>query len=726
MNIQASETLLEMKRQELELVRQGYAEITPGKSSAEIQSLWAAICSQSPMKELLISGCFYLEFARVDRAELETFAFLTERGGSYQSKTTGELNEKVLAAAEFQVVCLHKERNHVNVAALEKHAQKSTLSLPLGRRLHPLFMVNNFRLCYGMRTIYLKAIESSLTDWKAKADADSKRIVTRSASKNHLKFEDVEHVIIIPNFKEDIENLTETLDVLSSHRMSKTNYTVCLAMEELEKGSAEKARILMSAFAGQFKCLTHTIHPGNTPAESRGKSSNVNYAARALGKEITSDRRSKVIFTICDADSALAEDYFAAATYHYVVGTPEERMAMYFSTPMIFDRNANTVPNLVRAHDMLWSIGHLSHLYPESPVKFPVAVYSISMDLCVAVDFWDTGPEAIGEDMHMFVKCFFANGGLVPRALYSPSSQSNVEGTPLDQMKGHIYPWSSWLSGVSARYAQAKRHMWGSLDTGYSLHQTAKILANNLVTALMPSMGKKGSALLKLSGTKYFSILYLLYAITEAHVFLGHLLVLDNLFAIVVPSQYSLSYGISSYLWSTLFGGGPVSPVLESTKATTTLLRLACILPNILMIYYYEKYHAWVSTERWILQPAIDNNTSIPSSNGSVTPKKERLVRNPATSEMCSVQYLGKRALLTSERNWFSLLDWALAPIAAMIFYVGPQFEVQLSQLATNRLDYKVAAKPKAPGTPTTLSPMLKKKGTLNGCRWEESCFNIA
>jgi hypothetical protein len=106
------------------------------------------------MKSLLVSGCFYLEFARTDRAEQEATAFLTERGGTYYSKTTGELKQAKksrpvlthsdgsiikrteLFAAGFQVTCLCQERNHLNIAALEKFGQQSTLHLPIDRRLH--------------------------------------------------------------------------------------------------------------------------------------------------------------------------------------------------------------------------------------------------------------------------------------------------------------------------------------------------------------------------------------------------------------------------------------------------------------------------------------------------------------------------------------------------------------------------------------------------------------
>ena len=80
-----------MKSAELERIREGDARIAPLKSPLEVSLLWYDIRSREPMQSLLLSRCFYLEFARVDRADQEAAAFLTKRGGTYYSKSTGEL-----------------------------------------------------------------------------------------------------------------------------------------------------------------------------------------------------------------------------------------------------------------------------------------------------------------------------------------------------------------------------------------------------------------------------------------------------------------------------------------------------------------------------------------------------------------------------------------------------------------------------------------------------------
>jgi len=55
----------------------------------------------------------------------------------------------------------------------------------------------------------------------------------------------------------------------------------------------------------------------------------------------------------------------------------------------------------------------ISGIYPNSTIKIPTSAYSISMALATKVGFWDAGPQAIGEDMHMFIKALFDTKGHV-------------------------------------------------------------------------------------------------------------------------------------------------------------------------------------------------------------------------------------------------------------------------------------------------------------------------
>jgi hypothetical protein len=245
--------------------------------------------------------------------------------------------------------------------------------------------------------------------------------------------------------------LTQTLSILASHPLAKGTYKVCLAMEEREAGSRAKGELLRSQFVDQFLDISISIHPSSLPGEVAGKGSNVGWGARWLVERefmLTSadydeddedDRANRShsatipdgILTVMDADTAFASDYFLAASAKYLLATPERRERMMFVPPIIFDRNQADVPGITRVTDIMWAsvyvnLSSFSHqfthriyysgiggIYPSSLVKVPTSAYSVSIGLATHVGFWDTGPDAIGEDMHMFCKSLLDTRGHV-------------------------------------------------------------------------------------------------------------------------------------------------------------------------------------------------------------------------------------------------------------------------------------------------------------------------
>ena len=51
-----------------------------------------------------------------------------------------------------------------------------------------------------------------------------------SDTRHDLPFDFVEHLIVIPNYKESLDTLCETLDVLASHSRALTQYRVGLVL----------------------------------------------------------------------------------------------------------------------------------------------------------------------------------------------------------------------------------------------------------------------------------------------------------------------------------------------------------------------------------------------------------------------------------------------------------------------------------------------------------------
>lgn len=105
-------------------------------------------------------------------------------------------------------------------------------------------------------------------------------------------------------------------------------------------------------------------------------------------------------------------------------------------------------------------------MYPGTVLAIPTSVYSLPLSLAEKVGGWDSDPTAIGEDMHMLLKCYFeTSGNLITQAIYVPASQCNVSS---DTRRG----WRCYLDTCVARYRQALRHMWGALDSGYAVRRT--------------------------------------------------------------------------------------------------------------------------------------------------------------------------------------------------------------------------------------------------------------
>lgn len=175
--------------------------------------------------------------------------------------------------------------------------------------------------------------------------------------------------------------------------------------------------------------------------------------------------------TYLQADTHLSSRYFTQVRRFHLENPDSNETCMYVP-PLVFDRNLHHVPLMVRTADLMWAGAGISSLYSGSRIVIPTSVYSLPMTLVETVGGWDTGPGAIGEDMHMYLKCFFAlSGNLQVRIIYAAASQCNVS--------SEAHGFYGYFLGLKARYKQALRHMWGSVDTGYTVRETVKMLGRH-------------------------------------------------------------------------------------------------------------------------------------------------------------------------------------------------------------------------------------------------------
>lgn len=75
---------------------------------------------------------------------------------------------------------------------------------------------------------------------------------------------------------------------------------IYLAMEGREPNSDVKALSLVVEYLKKFHIIDYTVHPGDIPNESPGKSSNISWAARKVSERYTDISRDDVIITVID------------------------------------------------------------------------------------------------------------------------------------------------------------------------------------------------------------------------------------------------------------------------------------------------------------------------------------------------------------------------------------------------------------------------------------------
>ncbi|KAF4996465.1 hypothetical protein FDECE_12438 [Fusarium decemcellulare] len=470
------------------------------------------------------------------------------------------------------------------------------------------------------------------------------------------------HAIIIPNYKEEPDTLKETLDVLASHPQARDSYDVYLGMEKRETNADTKALGLIQEFVKKFRSIDFTLHPSDIPGEAAGKGSNIAWAARKLSEKYSMTTRKNVIITGIDADSHLSSTYFTTLTNMHL-SYPETALTTIYAAPVIFDRNAHAVPSLVRMADILWCAASMSGLYPGSSIAPPTSVYSLSLDLVDRVGGWDCGSEAIGEDFHMYIKCFFAlNGNLTGRIIHSPVSQCNVTGG------GGV------LNDIRARYKQALRHMWGALDNGFALRKLVEMWQDRRHTSrtyqplhctcadandlFIPDGHIDGEDSDQSCGNGIFSdmtkdtikephwehVFYMMHRLFEAHFFPVHMTVLV----------------LASALFVKMTEGSEDPKNLAWIFEWCNRIRIYGFFQLGIYVFLYESYHRL-----------------------GVASREREMVRAGLAGEMD----FSRRSL---RKNW---ADYLVIPLVAPLYGTIPSAQALICQLWTQDLVYAVSKK---------------------------------
>ncbi|KAI8979222.1 hypothetical protein BDF20DRAFT_819754 [Mycotypha africana] len=440
------------------------------------------------------------------------------------------------------------------------------------------------------------------------------------------------HAFVIPNYSEPEVLIKDTIRRIALHKNARTNYAIILAMEASEVNHRSKAENLKEYFKEQFFRFIVTNHPSDLPGEARGKGSNISYAARKGCAELMESgiKKDRILITIADSDSHIPELYVSEVTKAF--NRSEDPYYQVYAPPIFFGRNCFNVPAAVRVTDITWSAMIMSNLSGGRGIGFPCSTYTVSCKLADQVGYWDTDADAVGEDMHMFLKCIFKTKGrtrLTP--IFVPINLTDVE-TPAEE---------GYFANLMARFVQAKRHYNGVADVAYTLR-----LALGLPTFCVDANSRGRS-----SSSWLIDKIIIVLKVLETHfipVTSGWLMFLGvpiMQFILFPPREYGIGPFVDDaanpILYSSFY-----SHLWDSLKITTILLPF----PLFGTLYVYEKLHRFVD-----------------------------------------IEFLGKTKNET--RTWKNYFDYVSMPMAAWMFMTLPSNIASVKRLFKARDQYVVAEK---------------------------------
>ncbi len=281
-----------------------------------------------------------------------------------------------------------------------------------------------------------KVNEAEKADWLAKA-------------KGCNNFEKIHHIIVIPNYKEKIEKLRETLETLKLQTFPHKRIHIFLAMENREKEASQKARTLQKEFQNDFGGVYYTMHPIKK-GEVAGKSSNQAYAARRAYETLVAEKKLDINYltiSSTDADAKFDPQYFAYLSYGFL--TSEEPHLRIWQSAIVFYNNFWQVPSFTRIISFFGSLWRTALLLQQVKL-LPHATYSLSFKLLKDIGYWDT--DVIPEDYRTFFKAFFKTQGKVEvEPIFLKTSVDAAQS-------------STYKSSLMNRYHQERRWSWGVSD----------------------------------------------------------------------------------------------------------------------------------------------------------------------------------------------------------------------------------------------------------------------
>lgn len=262
-------------------------------------------------------------------------------------------------------------------------------------------------------------------------------------------FKKVKHVVIIPNYKENLNKLRQTILSIASQTLPAKQIYVVLAIEKREENGMMRANAIIKEFKNTFGDIFAAYHP-DVDGEVKGKSSNESYASKKAYRKLIKTGVIDIDFATVssvDADSIFDRQYFSYLSYKFL--TDNNRYNKFWQSANVNHNNFWTVPAPIRIIAFFGSLWRTALLVQKDRL-ISNSTYSLSFSLLKKIGFWDT--DVIPEDYRIFFKAFYKLQG---RVWMEPIFLKTSMDAPLS---------TSYMKSLKNKYEQERRWSWGTSD----------------------------------------------------------------------------------------------------------------------------------------------------------------------------------------------------------------------------------------------------------------------
>lgn len=261
-------------------------------------------------------------------------------------------------------------------------------------------------------------------------------------------FNKLTHVLFIPNYKETLSKMRETLESIARQTFPTKRIYVVLAMEEREAAAKERAQKLIKEFKNTFGDIFATYHP-DIPGEVKGKSSNEAFAGKYAEKRLIDSGIIDINYATAssvDADSIFDKSYFSYLAYKFLSGkNPHNK---FWQSAGVFYNNFWKIPAPVRILAFFGGLWRIAVLV-QGDRLVAHSTYSLSFKMLKDVGYWDV--DVIPEDYRIFYKAFYVRQGnlWVEPLFLKTSMDSPLSNTYINTLKSKYHQEQRWSWGVS-------------------------------------------------------------------------------------------------------------------------------------------------------------------------------------------------------------------------------------------------------------------------------------